>query len=216
MNISYELNFSMKRFHDDINIQQLVGICLDNYHTTIFDDIVGVMNLPKEAAFDFLDELENRYMGTPKFQLFSTYKSIFLNLFVNPQIKNLKGAFLEVLAFKILKKYYRPHTTSTDCIICINGWRSNLTVDIAMEYDSSALCCECKVPTSKFDWNIFKNLLDIKMQSQNFFDVYAITLDLKERMDSKKQRIENSVEESRGIIDDVYCIAREDLANFNI
>ena len=85
-----------------------------------------------------------------------------------------------------------------------------------MEYDSSALCCECKVPTSKFDWNIFKNLLDIKMQSQNFFDVYAITLDLKERMDSKKQRIENSVEESRGIIDDVYCIAREDLANFNI
>lgn len=84
-----------------------------------------------------------------------------------------------------------------------------------MESDSFALCCECKVPTSKFTWNIFKNLLDIKNQSQNYFSVYAVTLSEHERMDSKKQRINRSVPESIGVIDEVHCITRENLINFS-
>lgn len=41
MNISYVENHSMDKFHDDEDIQILVEICLKNYDTFIFDDIIG-------------------------------------------------------------------------------------------------------------------------------------------------------------------------------
>ena len=41
-----------------------------------------------------------------------------------------------------------------------------------MEYAGSALICECKIPSSKFKWDIFKNLLEIKSQSLNYYDAY--------------------------------------------
>ena len=217
MNISYEPNFSMRKFHENRHIQILVDICLNNYYNPIFDDIVGAITSPnEESLMYFLNELENRYVGTPNFNIFSTYKFSILMLFKDSQIKNLKGAFLEVLAFKILERHYHPHITCTDCKVLINLWKSDLTVDIAMEYDSLGLCCECKVPTSKFTWDIFKNLLDIKMKSQNYFNVYAITLSDKKRMDAKKRRITEAVEDSIGIIDEVHCITRDSIVNFNV
>lgn len=216
MNISYEPHFSMEKFNNDIRIQNLVNICLDNNYGQVFDDIVGAIALPNEnAVIDFFDKLEHKYRSAPNFQLFSKYRLIILSLFRDSQIKNLKGAFLEVLSFKILEKQHNPYIFCTDCNVIIDSWKSNLTVDIAMESDSSALCCECKVPTSKFTWNIFKNLLDIKNQSQNYFSVYAVTLSEQERMDSKKQRINRSVPESIGVIDEVHCITRENLINFS-
>lgn len=216
MNISYEPNFSMEKFNNDDRIQNLVNICLDNTHDLVFDDIVGAITLPNEnVVIDFFDKLEHKYLSSPNFQLFSKYKSIILSLFRDSQIKNLKGAFLEVLSFKILEKKHNPNIFSTDCKVIIDSWKSNLTVDIAMESDSFALCCECKVPTSKFTWDIFKNLLDIKDKSQNYFSVYAVTLSEQERMDSKKQRINRSVHESIGVIDEVHCITRENLMDFS-
>lgn len=217
MNISYETKNSMEKFHNNENVQELVSLCLDNYHTKIFDDIVGaISSRNKGQAIVFLEELENYYIGTSNFHLFSVYKSIILTLFDDSRIKNLKGAFLEVLAFKILENQYLPHTSYTDCNVWIDGWGSELTVDIAMECGLSGLCCECKVPTSKFTWQIFKNLLDIRSYSNNYFNVFAITLEYKERMDMKKQRIKCAVPEAIGCIDEVNCITRENLGNFNI
>lgn len=83
-----------------------------------------------------------------------------------------------------------------------------------MEYVDSALICECKVPSTKYNWDIFKNLLDIKSRSLNYYDAYAITLDSQKRMDSKKSRIKYSVDEARNI-DDVICIYRETIGDFN-
>lgn len=217
MNISYEPNFSMEKFHNDVRIQDLVRICLDNYSTPIFDDIVGAITLPnKETAVYFLEELENKYAHDSNVQLFSIYKSIIISLFDDSQIKNLKGAFLEVLSFKILEKRYHPHITCTDCKVWIDDWGSALTVDIAMEYGCSALCCECKVPASRFNWDIFKNLLDIKNQSQNYFNVYVVTLSDQQRMINKKQRINWKIPESIGVINEVHCIARDNLADFSV
>ena len=83
-----------------------------------------------------------------------------------------------------------------------------------MEYVDSALICECKVPSTKYNWNIFKNLLDIKSRSLDYYNTYAITLDSKERMDSKKSRIKQNVEEA-ATIDDVKCIHRETIGDMN-
>lgn len=51
----------------------------------------------------------------------------------------------------------------------------------------SALICECKVPSTKYKWDIFKNLLDIKSWYLDYYNAYAVTLDSQERMDSKNQ-----------------------------
>lgn len=85
-----------------------------------------------------------------------------------------------------------------------------------MEYGCSALCCECKVPASRFNWDIFKNLLDIKNQSQNYFNVYVVTLSDQQRMINKKQRINWKIPESIGVINEVHCIARDNLADFSV
>ena len=120
-------------------------------------------------------------------------KRSILNLFNDSQIKNLKGAFLEVLSFRIFETYFKPNLAYTDCNLCIDGWKSQLTVDIAMEFSDFGLVCECKVPSSKFNSDIFYNLLNIRYYSENYFHPYAVTLDCKGRMDSKKHRIEHAI-----------------------
>ena len=141
------------------------------------------------------------YLGN----IFNKFEQALLNLFDDSKIKNLKGAFLEVLSFRIFELYYNPYKTAKDCNVLIIDFKSDLTVDIAMEYGDEGLICECKVPSSRFNWNIFKNLLDIKIKSLDYFHPYAVTLDTKQRMDAKKIRIENTVDEACNL-DEFFCI----------
>lgn len=215
MNIYYEEKHSMDVFHDDENIQALVDICLEHYNTFVFDDVIGSITVKnKNSAIKFLNEAENKYGSYYHAHIFLKLKQSILNLFNNPQIKNLKGAFLEVLSFKIFESLFNPHITAKDCKVWIDDVSSDYTVDIAMEYDDSALICECKVPSTKFNWKIFKNMLDIKARSSNYYYAYAITLDIKERMDSKKDRIKRTVLDAKNI-DDIICIHRENIGVYN-
>ena len=215
MNIYYEEQHSMDVFHNNVNVQELVDICLKYYNTFVFDDIIGSITVKtKKLAKKFLDEAEIKYVSPDYVKLFLKFKQCILNLFDNPQIKNLKGAFLEVLSFRIFNKLFKPHIVAKDCRVWVDTIPSDLTVDIAMEYVDSALICECKVPSTKYNWNIFKNLLDIKSRSLDYYNTYAITLDSKERMDSKKSRIKQNVKEAV-TIDDVKCIHRETIGDFN-
>lgn len=56
--------------------------------------------------------------------------------------------------------------------------------------------------------------MDIKSWSLDYYNAYAITLDSQERMGSKKSRIKYAVDEV-GNIDDVICIYRETVGDFN-
>ena len=215
MNIYYEEQHSMDVFQNNFNVQVLVDICLKYYNTFVFDDIIGSITVKnKKSAKKFLDEAEIKYISSDYTRLFMKFKQCILNLFDSPQIKNLKGAFLEVLSFRIFKILFKPHIEAKDCRVWIDDIRSDLTVDIAMEYADSALICECKVPSTKYKWDIFKNLLDIKSRSLDYYNTYAITLDSQERMDSKKLKIKYSVDEAVNI-DDVICIYRETIGDFN-
>jgi len=213
MNIYYDEQHSMDVFHNNVNVQVLVNICLKYYDTFVFDDIIGSITVKnKELSKKFLDEAEIKYVAPDYARLFLKFKRCVLNLFDDPQIKNLKGAFLEVLSFRIFNILFKPHVVAKDCKVWIDGIPSDLTVDIAMEYEDSALICECKVPSTKYKWDIFKNLLDIKLRSLDYYNAYAITLD--SRVDSKKSRIKYTVDEAVNI-DDVICIYRETIGDFN-
>ena len=216
MNISYVENHSMDKFHDDEDIQILVEICLKNYDTFIFDDIIGSITFKnKNLLRDFLNEAKNKYISSVELELFDKYQNCLLNLFDNPRIKNLKGAFLEVLSFKIFELAFNPFKTAKDCNVLIDDFKSKLTVDIAMEYAGSGLICECKVPISKFNGDIFENLLEIKTNSLSYFHPYAVTLESQERMDAKKIRIETAVDEVCNL-DEIIFVCREDMGNFNL
>ena len=213
MNISYKENHSMDEFYNDENIEVLVNICLKNYNTFIFDDIIGSITLKnKESVLNFLKESKTKYNTVDQLELFNEFKQSLLNLFEDSKIKNLKGAFLEVLSFKIFELEFKPYKTSKDCKVLIDDFESNLTVDIAMEYGGSGLICECKVPASRFNWDVFKNLLEIKSQSLDYFNAYAVTLDTKQRLDAKKTRISNTVDEAVNL-DEIICIHRENISN---
>ena len=215
MNICYDEQHSMDVFHNNVNVQALVDICLRYYHTFVFDDIIGAITVKnKRSAKKFLDEAEIKYVSPDYAKLFLKFKQCILNLFDDHQIKNLKGAFLELLSFRIFRILFKPHVMAKDCRVVIDKVPSDLTVDIAMEYVDSALICECKVPSTKYKWDIFKNLLAIKSRSLDYYNAYAVTLDSKERMDSKKSRIKHAVDEARNI-DDVVCIYRETIGDFN-
>ena len=102
MNIHYEEQHSMDVFHNNVNVQELVDICLKYYHTFVFDDIIGSITVKnKKLAKKFLDESEIKYDSPDYVKLFLKFKQCILNLFDSSQIKNLKGAFLEVLSFRI-------------------------------------------------------------------------------------------------------------------
>ena len=80
-----------------------------------------------------------------------------------------------------------------------------------MLFDKLIVC----VSFSFFNWNIFKNLLDIKIKSLDYFHPYAVTLDTKQRMDAKKIRIENTVDEACNL-DEIIFLYRENMGNFNL
>lgn len=215
MNITYKPNKSMEKFHKDKNIEALISICMINYHNPIFDDIVASISFPnKDLLIEYLDRLEENYINTPKIHVFHEYKELLLNLFENSQVKNLKGAFLEVLSQTIFEYAYRPQIIHNDCIIGIDEWYSDLTVDIAFECSNGGLICECKVPASKFNWDIFRNLLDIYEKSDYYFSPFAVTLNNRESIEIKKERIMNVVAEANNL-DEIHIIAREDLSRFN-
>lgn len=110
MNIYYEEQHSMDVFHNNVNVQGLVDICLKYYNTFVFDDIIGSITVKnKKSAKRFLDEAEIKYVSPDYAKLFLKFKLCILNLFDSPQIKNLKGAFLEVLSFRIFKILFKPH-----------------------------------------------------------------------------------------------------------
>lgn len=172
-----------------------------------------IRQISSKSKYDkLLFDLERKYYGTDKFEIFKSYKQCILNIYNDESVKNLKGAFLEVLSFKIFYNNFNPYCYSKDCFICIDDWKSEKTVDIVMLYDSSALACECKVPVSKFNSDIFKNLLKINFKGN--FDVYAITLDNKMRMDKKIQKIIFNVPECS--LDDILVITRDNFNQFNI
>ena len=62
MNIYYEEQHSMDVFHNNVNVQALVDICLRYYNTSVFDDIIGSITVKnKKSAKKFLDEAEIKY-----------------------------------------------------------------------------------------------------------------------------------------------------------
>jgi hypothetical protein len=216
MNIRYEEHHSMDEFHNNEDILCLVDICLNYYNTFIFDDIIGSMTVKNITSVEeFLNEAQNKYVSSIQITIFRKIKRCILTLFNNPQIKNLKGAFLEVLSFKIFEMKFNPYKTAKDCHVHIENWRSDLTVDIAMEYANSALICECKVPSSKFKWEIFKNLLTIESKSLNYFQPYIITLDTEDRIIAKKNRIQNTIPDASDI-NEIISIHRGNLGNLNL
>ena len=62
---------------------------------------------------------------------------------------------------------------------------------------------------------IYLRICQILKTNHKLFRVYAVTLSEQERMDSKKQRINRCVPKSIGVIDEVHCIARENLIDFS-
>ena len=147
MNIHYEEQHSMDVFHNNVNVQELVDICLKYYHTFVFDDIIGSITVKnKKLAKKFLDESEIKYDSPDYVKLFLKFKQCILNLFNSPQIKNLKGAFLEVLSFRIFNILFKPHIVAKDCRVWVDNIPSDLTVDIAMEYVDSALILNVTFP----------------------------------------------------------------------
>lgn len=204
----------MEKFHSNDDINSLISICMTNYHNPIFDDIIASITFSnKNQLIEYLNRIERNYIYTSKIHVFHEYKELLLNIFDDSQIKNLKGAFLEVLTQTILECVYHPRIVYNDCVVGIGDWKSDLTVDIAIECISKGLICECKVPANKFNWNIFKNLLDIYEKSNNYFSPFAVTLNNRKSIEIKKERIMNVVPEANNL-NEIHIIAREDLSKF--
>ena len=54
MNIYYDEQHSMDVFHNNVNVQILVNICLKYYDTFVFDDIIGSITVKnKELSKNF-------------------------------------------------------------------------------------------------------------------------------------------------------------------
>lgn len=216
MIISYIEHKSMELFHKNNEINVLVSLCMNYCDTTIIDDILALISISTiDIMYEYLEILEIRYINSYLYDIFLKFKQCILLIFDNKHMKNLKGAFLEVLTLAIFEKYYPNNKHYTDCNVCINDWSSDKTVDIVMECDNSALICECKIPSSKFSWNIFKNLLNIKNNSNGYFSIFISTLANKNRMKNKKQKIINVVDECESL-DEIHFITREFLVNLNL
>ena len=177
------------------------------------EDILSLLTVSsKEKLAILLNEFESKHLNDGLYDVFLEYKDIIITLYNAPQFKNLKGAFLEVLSLNIFMDFYDFENISTDCKVEIGSWISKKTVDIAMKCDDSGLVCECKVPSSKFSWEIFKNLLNIKFYSKNYFSLFAIILATRIRMKNKINKIIRTVDECESL-DEIHIIAREDLIN---
>lgn len=205
----------MKKFHEDENLNKLVNICLENKNNQIFFDVVDLISLRDVFAVDStLNLLAKDYEIKDLKDLFIQYQNCFKRIYGNSTQNNLRGAFLELLAFKIFSEEFDYKDYSMDCNVVIDQWVSRRTVDIGMLCEDHALACESKISDFYFSKEIFENLLEIKSNSDDFFSVCIVTLASKrsitEKIDKIGKDFENPDELNR-----VHVLTRSDLANFS-
>ena len=111
----------MELFHKNNEINVLVSLCMNYCDTTIIDDILALISISTiDIMYEYLEILEIKYINSYLYDIFLKFKQCILLIFDNKHMKNLKGAFLEVLTLAIFEKYYPNNKHYTDCNVCIN------------------------------------------------------------------------------------------------
>lgn len=157
-------------FHKDSRVNNVVDLLLED-ETDVYYEIINLIN----NAYD-IDGLSDRVSNLVHLYDYQRYGDRFSH-YVNPlwaiysdhkQCRNLRGALLERLIFKLLeRKYISDYKSDISCYINIDSLKCKMSVDVCFYHIINEVgdSIECKVNPFGLTKDHIENLKDIFTRS---------------------------------------------------
>jgi hypothetical protein len=156
-------------------VKNVVNILI-NEGKTFFKNIAFIINnSSKEEEFNNLipdiSLLERRKLqNNPELQIvFGNLLGNLCDIYRHRQVDNLRGAILELVVYKLMKKKYNNCNDNVHINgrVSIDTWNSLRSVDVIALNENfvQGECYECKISAHGFNKDQLKNLIEIKDNS---------------------------------------------------
>ena len=203
--MKFQFRQTTNPFHDDESVIYLSNLAFNSQEDILLDDIVAVFEMTnKDDRREYLYRIKKYYLNKGMifdFQEFDEY----VDKFLNKNIGNMKGAFLELLIYKLIKTYCAYNELYKECKVTYNNG-----VEKSHPYDLITLNDVVKFMDIKFSCYHLKpaNLFDlVEYLGEENVEAYLISLD----SFSKIQDQLNLLKFQNKISDDEYKYFKDNL-----
>lgn len=157
-------------FHKDPRVNSVVDLLLED-ETDVYDEIINIINnaYNKDDLSERLPHLVNLYEYQKYGDIFGHYVNSLWAIYSDSrQCRNLRGALLERLIYKLLeKKYISDYKSDISCYIDIDSLKCKMSVDVCFYHATNEVgdSIECKVNPFGLTKDHIENLKDIFTRS---------------------------------------------------
>lgn len=166
-----EKNFKKRsEYWEDIHLKNLIHIMIQKENRIKFSDIViDLFNLNTLEDINFYYNNYTIYYDDIDLKILNKIIFYFKSwISKNVNINNLKGAYVELLYFKLVSIKYDNKNIERECYICSKNFRSIKTIDVVISCNPiKFIASECKFSDKAFTQRDFNNLVNIKNNFKN-------------------------------------------------
>lgn len=128
--MKFEFRESTNPFHNDASVKFLSNLAFKCQENILLDMIIAVFEMPnKNDRQEYLSKIKEYYLN--KDILFDVEEfDDYVNDFLSKNIGNMKGPFLELLIYELIKEYCSYDEIYKECIVTYNGVENNHPYDI--------------------------------------------------------------------------------------
>jgi len=160
--------------HDDETAIYLSNLAFNSQEEIILDDIIAVFELTNtEARREYLSRIKEYYLNKGTLSDFHEFDE-HVDKFLNKNIGNIKGAFLELLIYKLIRNYCSYNELYKECKVTYKDIKKSHPYDIIILNDI------VKFIEIKFSCYHLKpnNLIDlVEYLDKENIEAYLISLD---------------------------------------
>lgn len=210
MSFEFQETQNQEKFHNDPSIKYISQITYDADSSALLDIIIGAFKINKENRRDYFLKIKQYYIN--KGVSFDEDFEEYLDNFLEVKWSNAKGAFLEILTYKLIESYCGDGELLKECIVKYNGEPGIHPYDIIKTENNKILLMDVKFSTTFLENKHLKYLL--KYLTKPTVIPYLLTLDYKERMEMKIRLIEDENQiQNNAYLNSINLISRDEYYN---
>lgn len=189
---------NQKRFHDDDNIKYFAQITFDANSKDFLDKILDAFRVNESNREEYFQKIK-QYQLSKGISISDDF-DIYLENFLNIDWGSAKGAFLEILSYKLIESYCDYDELLKECIVKYDGEEGIHPYDIIKKKHEDILLIDIKFSVKTLE----KKHLDylVKFNDDTKITPFLLTLDDKRRMEWKLKYLSDKYKVAEGIYKD--------------
>lgn len=189
---------NQRRFHDDENIQYFAQLTFDADSLDFLEKIFDAFRVNENNRKEYFQKIKQYHLSRDNSigDDFDNYLENFLNI----EWSSAKGAFLEILSYKLIESYCGYDKLLKECIVKYNGKEGIHPYDIIKKERGNILLIDIKFTVKTLKKKHLDYLIEFKDESK--ITPFLLTLDDKGRMKWKLKYIANKYNVAYDVYED--------------